>query len=73
MRNNTADFLTFALEGGVEGIQVDVQDKDVWLSQKSHGNVVGLQQLNHQFRLPVRCMTPDEPHLPRVPCPWLPR
>lgn len=73
MRNNTADFLTFALEGGVEGIQVDVQDKDVWLSQKSHGNVVGLQQANHQFRLPVRRMTPDEPHLPRVPCPWLPR
>lgn len=32
MRNNTADFLTFALEGGVEGIQVDVQDEDVWLS-----------------------------------------
>ena len=73
MRNNTADFLTFALEGGVEGIQVDVQDEDVWLSQKSHGNVVRLRQAKHQFRLPVRRMAPDEPHLPRVPCPWLPR
>ena len=35
MRNSTADFLTFAMQDGAEGIQVFVRDKDVWLTQKA--------------------------------------
>ena len=35
IRNSTADFLMFALEGEAGGIQVVVEDETVWLTQKA--------------------------------------
>ena len=35
IRNSTADFLMFALDGQGEGIQVAVEDETVWLTQKA--------------------------------------
>jgi hypothetical protein len=35
IRNSTADFLMFALDGSEQGIQVYVQDETVWLTQKA--------------------------------------
>lgn len=35
IRNSTADFLMFALDGDAQGIQVCVQDETVWLTQKA--------------------------------------
>ena len=35
IRNSTADFLMFALDGQGEGIQVVVEDETVWLTQKA--------------------------------------
>ncbi|MBQ9041394.1 MAG: hypothetical protein IJ111_01100 [Eggerthellaceae bacterium] len=35
VRNSTADFLMFALDGQGEGIQVVVEDETVWLTQKA--------------------------------------
>lgn len=35
IRNSTADFLMFALDGDGEGIQVIVEDETVWLTQKA--------------------------------------
>ena len=34
IRNSTADFLVFTKDAGENGIEVRVQDKEVWLTQK---------------------------------------
>lgn len=35
VRNSTIDFLVFTRDAGEEGIEVRVQNKDVWLTQKA--------------------------------------
>ena len=35
IRNSTADFLIFLLDGSNQGVQVYVQDETVWLTQKA--------------------------------------
>ena len=35
IRNSTVDFLVFTNDAREEGIEVRVQDKDVWLTQNS--------------------------------------
>ena len=36
IRNSTVDFLVFTRDSKEEGIEVRVQDNDVWLTQKSY-------------------------------------
>ena len=35
IRNSTADFLIFTKDAGEEGIEVRIQNHDVWLTQKA--------------------------------------
>ena len=35
IRNSTVDFLVFTRDAGEDGIEVRVQDHDVWLTQKA--------------------------------------
>lgn len=35
IRNSTVDFLVFTRDSGEDGIEVRVQDHDVWLTQKA--------------------------------------
>ncbi len=35
LRNSTVDFLVFTRDAGEDGIEVRVQDHDVWLTQKA--------------------------------------
>ena len=35
IRNSTVDFLVFTRDAGEDGIEVRVQDNDVWLTQKA--------------------------------------
>ena len=39
IRNSTVDFLVFTRDAGDDGIEVRVQDGDVWLTQKSLGDL----------------------------------
>lgn len=39
IRNSTADFLVFTMEAHDEGVEVRVQDGDVWLTQKAIGQL----------------------------------
>ena len=39
VRNSTVDFLMFTRDAGEEGIEVRVQDGDVWLTQKAIGEL----------------------------------
>ena len=39
IRNSTVDFLVFTKDAREEGIEVRVQDKDVWLTQKAIGQL----------------------------------
>ena len=39
IRNSTVDFLVFTREAHEEGIEVRVQDHDVWLTQKAIGQL----------------------------------
>jgi Virulence protein len=39
IRNGTVDFLMFTRDAGMEGIEVRVQDHDVWLTQKALGEL----------------------------------
>ena len=36
IRNSTVDFLVFTKDAHEDGIEVRVQDHDVWLTQKGH-------------------------------------
>ena len=39
IRNSTVDFLVFTKDAREEGIEVRVQDQDVWLTQKAIGQL----------------------------------
>lgn len=39
IRNSTVDFLVFTKDAHEQGIEVRVQDKDVWLTQKAIGQL----------------------------------
>ena len=39
IRNSTVDFLVFTRDADEDGIEVRVQDKDVWLTQKAIGEL----------------------------------
>ena len=39
IRNSTVDFLVFTKDAHEEGIEVRVQDHDVWLTQKAMGQL----------------------------------
>ena len=39
IRNSTVDFLVFTKDAHEEGIEVRVQDNDVWLTQKAIGQL----------------------------------
>ena len=39
IRNSTVDFLVFTKDAHAEGIEVRVQDHDVWLTQKAIGQL----------------------------------
>ena len=39
IRNSTADFLVFTKDAHADGIEVRVQDGDVWLTQKAIGQL----------------------------------
>ena len=51
MRNSTVDFMTFALQDGVPGIQVFVQDEDVWLTQKAMATLFDCSKQNISLHL----------------------
>lgn len=44
LRNSTVDFLVFTRDAGDDGIEVRVQDNDVWLTQKALGEVFGVDR-----------------------------
>ena len=44
IRNSTVDFLVFTRDAGDEGIEVRVQDNDVWLTQKALGELFGVDR-----------------------------
>lgn len=39
IRNSTVDFLVFTMDAHEDGIEVRVQDHDVWLTQKAIGQL----------------------------------
>ncbi len=39
IRNSTVDFLVFTRDAGENGVEVRVQDGDVWLTQKAIGQL----------------------------------
>lgn len=55
VRNSTVDFLVFTRDAHEEGIEVRVQDHDVWLTQKAIGQLFGVDRsvvskhLNHVY------------------------
>ncbi|WP_347497666.1 virulence RhuM family protein [Ruminococcus sp. YE71] len=44
MRNSTVDFLVFTRDAADDGIEVRVQDNDVWLTQKALGELFGVDR-----------------------------
>jgi hypothetical protein len=56
IRNSTVDFLVFTRDAGEEGIEVRVQNQDVWLTQKIIGQLfdvdrsVVTKHLNNIFK-----------------------
>ena len=44
IRNSTVDFLVFTRDAHEEGIEVRVQDHDVWLTQKAMGQLFGVDR-----------------------------
>lgn len=44
IRNSTVDFLVFTRDANEEGIEVRVQDKDVWLTQKAIAELFGVER-----------------------------
>ena len=44
IRNSTVDFLVFTRDAHEEGIEVRVQDHDVWLTQKAIGQLFGVDR-----------------------------
>lgn len=54
IRNSTAEFLIFQIDGKEQGVEVYYKDKTVWRTQKAMGNSImcGLMKISHQ-RIPV--------------------
>lgn len=50
IRNSTVDFLVFTRDAGEEGIEVRVQDHDVWLPQKAIAQLFDVDQSVVQFQ-----------------------
>lgn len=50
IRNSTAEFLIFQIEGKEQGVEVYYKDKTVWRTQKAMGNSItrGLMKIFHQ-------------------------
>ena len=44
IRNSTVDFLMFTRDAKEEGIEVRVQDNDVWLTQKAIGELFDIDR-----------------------------
>jgi hypothetical protein len=44
IRNSTVDFLVFTRDAGEDGIEVRVQDNDVWLTQKAIGQLFNIDR-----------------------------
>lgn len=44
IRNSTVDFLVFTRDAGEDGIEVRVQDGDVWLTQKAIGQLFDVER-----------------------------
>ncbi len=44
LRNSTVDFLVFTRDAKEEGIEVRVQDNDVWLTQKAIGQLFDIDR-----------------------------
>ncbi len=44
IRNSTVDFLVFTRDAGEDGIEVRVQDQDVWLTQKAIGQLFNVDR-----------------------------
>ncbi len=44
IRNSTVDFLVFTRDSGEDGIEVRIQNKDVWLTQKAVGELFGVDR-----------------------------
>jgi hypothetical protein len=44
IRNSTVDFLVFTRDAGEEGIEVRIQDNDVWLTQKAIGQLFDIDR-----------------------------
>jgi hypothetical protein len=44
IRNSTVDFLVFTRDAGEDGIEVRVQDHDVWLTQKAIGQLFNIDR-----------------------------
>jgi hypothetical protein len=44
IRNSTVDFLVFTRDAGADGIEVHVQDNDVWLTQKAIGQLFDIDR-----------------------------
>jgi hypothetical protein len=44
IRNSTVDFLVFTRDAGADGIEVRVQDNDVWLTQKAIGQLFDIDR-----------------------------
>ena len=44
IRNSTIDFLTFTRQSGEDGVEVRVQDNDVWLTQASIAKLFGVER-----------------------------
>lgn len=46
IRNSTAEFLIFALQGDAKGVEVRVEDDTVWLTQKAMAELYGSSRTN---------------------------
>ena len=44
IRNSTVDFLVFTMDAKEDGIEVRVQDNDVWLTQKAIGQLFNVDR-----------------------------
>ena len=87
VRNSTADFLVFTKDSETDGIEVRVQDHEVWLTQKGIGQlfdvdrsvVAKLVQNLHKLQIMARPITTNSTHCPPLlllataPIPPVPR
>ena len=47
IRNSTVDFLVFTRDAGEDGIEVRVQNGDVWLTQKAISQLFDVRRAGH--------------------------